>query len=217
MSHQPITRSQTTNNPSLLVLPLGIVQAETHIVNVLLPPPLPLAILPISNINYVAWDARSPLVVPIAPTVWAPIPVSALKAILKFIEDGSRTPFENLQDVVDMCLVHRVTNQNIALRFLVASFRGKALDWYHTLQANTIATWDQLEDPFYERLSNDRDRYSQYHQLEIIKWAPYEAMTDFNARFHITWKRIQIAIRPPTNLAFMLYLKSINTNISMMI
>lgn len=61
--------------------------------------------------------------------------------------------------MVDVCLVHGVADQNVALRLLVASFKGKALDWYYTLEANTIGTWDQLRDPFYEQFSNNGDQY----------------------------------------------------------
>lgn len=107
MNHQPITRSQIANNPGLLVPPLGTVQAGTHIVNV---PPPPLAMLSISNRNYVAWDGRSPLLALVAPVVWAPIPVSALKVIPTFTKDGSRRPFEHLQDVANVCLVHGVSD-----------------------------------------------------------------------------------------------------------
>lgn len=47
--------------------------------------------------------------------------------------------------------------------------------------------------------------------------APQEAMTNFNARFHTTWKRIQTAICSPADLAFMFYLKSLNAKILLMI
>lgn len=129
-----------TKSLGLLVSPLGIVQVATQIVNVPNPPPFMLAMLPSTNKNCVEWDARSPLIVSVAPTILATILVFALKAIPKFTKDGSKTPTRHLQDVADICLVHRITAQNVALRLLVASFRGKALDWYCTLPADTINT-----------------------------------------------------------------------------
>lgn len=70
---------------------------------------------------------------------------------------------------------------------------------------------------FYERFSNDEDRSSLYYQLSVIKRAPQEALTDFNARFHTNWQRIPITIRLTPELEFIFYLKSINSKISMMI
>lgn len=137
--------------------------------------------LPATNRNYVAWDVESPLATPVAPAVWGAILVSAMKDIPKFTRDGSTTPTKHLRDVVNVCLVHEITMQNVALRLLVVSFKGKALDWYQTLSPNTIRTWDELGDSFYERFSNDGDRSSLYYQLSIIRRAPQEALTDFNA------------------------------------
>lgn len=197
--------------------PLGTLQAANQLVTVPFPPLFPLTMLPATNKNYVAWDAGSPLVALVAPAVWGTIPVSALKALPKFTGDNTKTLAEHLQDVADVCLVHGITTQNVALRLLAASFKGKALECYRTLTPNTIRTWDDLGDPFYERFSNDGDRSLLYYQLSVIKQAPQEALTDFNARFHSSWWRIPVTIRPTPELAFMFYLKSINLDISMMI
>lgn len=172
MSHQPVTRSQTASNLGLLVPPFRTVQAANQLVTVPFPPPFPFTMLPAANRNYVAWDAGSPLVAPTAPAVWGAIPVSALKALPKFTRDNTKTPAEHLQDVADVCLVHGITAQNVALRLLAAYFKGKALEWYRTLTPNTIRTWDDLGDPFYERFSNDGDRSSLYYQLSVIRRAP---------------------------------------------
>lgn len=122
MSHRPVTRSQITKNPSLLVSPLGIVQVANQLVTVPLPPPVSLTMLLGANRNYVPWDARSPLVALVAPILWDAISISALKAIPKFIRDGSRTPAKHLQDVVDVCLEHGITTHNVVLRLFVAYF-----------------------------------------------------------------------------------------------
>lgn len=140
MSYQPVTRSQTAGDPSLLVPPLGTVQVANQLVIIPFLPPFPLTMLSATNRNYVAWDIESPLVAPVAPVVWGAIPVSAMKAIPKFTGDSSRMPVEHLQDVADVCLVQGITAQNVALRILATSLKGKALDWYRTLTPNSIRT-----------------------------------------------------------------------------
>lgn len=40
---------------------------------------------------------------------------------------------------------------------------------------------------------------------------------DFNSRFQRTWNRIPISVRPSADHAFLYYLKSLNSDISVMI
>lgn len=55
------------------------------------------------------------------------------------------------------------------------------------------------------------------HQFITIKRAPQEVLTNFNLRFQWTWQRIPLSTRPPTDMAFVFYLKAFNSNISVMI
>lgn len=107
------------------------------------------------------WNSGSPL---IPPVVWGPIPTSTQKEVPKFTREDSNTLGENLQDVANVCIVHNVTEKNVALRLLVASFKGRTLDWYRSLTPNSIADWDQLGDHFFERFSDKADRSSLMQQ-----------------------------------------------------
>lgn len=78
--------------------------------------------------NFVAWNSGSSLIPSTPPTMWDPILANALKALTKFSGEDCRTLVEHLQDVADVCMVHHVIEQNVALRLLVASFIGKVLD-----------------------------------------------------------------------------------------
>lgn len=69
-------------------------------------------------------------------------PNLCLKDLPKFIGEGSKILSDHLQDVVDVCLVHGFTDQNVALRFLATYFQGKELYWLCNLEANAIGTWD---------------------------------------------------------------------------
>lgn len=97
--------------------------------------------------NFVTWNSGSPLIPPIPPVVWGPLPNSTLKVVPKFTRECSKMSGEHLQDVA---IVHNITKQNVALRLLAASFKGRALDWYKFLAPNSITDWDQLADRFFE-------------------------------------------------------------------
>lgn len=142
MSHRPVTRSQSTANLSLLLPTLVAVQAVSG-VGVQIPfqaAHVPMAIQP--QINFVTWDSGSPFITPTPPAQWGAIPTSALKELSKFIGDGSETPGENLQDVVNVCTIHNIIEQNVVLRLLTIPFKGKAQDWYKSIMPNSIGSWD---------------------------------------------------------------------------
>jgi len=99
------------------------------------------------------------------PDTWDAIPANALKALPKFSGEDAKMLGEHLQDVSDVCAVHVITIWNVAIRLLVASFKGKALDWYRSLPPNSISTWDQLGDAFFARFSEKGDKSSPLRSL----------------------------------------------------
>lgn len=133
--------------------------------------------------SFVTWDNGSPLILPTPPVVWGAIPEAALKAVPEFTGECHKTPGEHLKDVATICTIHGITKKNVALRLLIASFKGRALDWFRSLGPKTIGDWDQLGDRFFQRVSDKADRSSLMHQLITIKRAPVEAITDFSMRF----------------------------------
>lgn len=145
------------------------------------------------------------------------IPLAALKGLLEFIREGQVMPFEHIRDVVALCNVHHVTQENVAVRLLVASFKKKALEWFRSLLVGSIRTWDELGDEFTRFFEEKYDHLSLVEKLTTIKRAPQEQMTDFNIRFQKTWNKIPATVRPSTDYAFLYYLKSLNSDISVMI
>lgn len=55
------------------------------------------------------------------------IPMVALKSLPIFTSEDPTTLVEHIRDVASLCGVHHVTQENVALRLLVASLKGKAL------------------------------------------------------------------------------------------
>lgn len=175
MSHRPITRSQTTSNPNLILPPLvNIHSAATS--SSQKPPIFPTVVLiimaKITPRNFVTWNNGIPLIPLIPHVVWGPIPSFGLKIIPKFIRECYKTLEEHLQDIANVCIIHGITKKNIAFRLLMAYFKGRALDLYRSLGPNTIGNWDQLGDYFFQIFFDNPDRSSLMHQLITIKRAP---------------------------------------------
>ena len=81
----------------------------------------------------------------------------------------------------------------------------------------SIDSWDALGDALTRHFEDKSDYLSLVEQLTTIKRAPQEQMMDFNNRFQRTWTRISVSVRPSTDHAFLYFLKSLNSDISVMI
>jgi hypothetical protein len=145
------------------------------------------------------------------------IPLAVLKNLLEYTGEGKTTALEHIRDVATLCYAHHITQDNVAVRLLATSLRGKALQWFRGLNVGSIATWDDLGEALSKYFEDKSDYLSLVEQLTTIKRAPQEQMTDFNMRFQKTWDRIPIQVRPSAEHAFLYYLKSLNSDISVLI
>lgn len=73
--------------------------------------------IPARNQPFVAFNQGSPLNL----TQHDPIPVAALKSLPYFNGEDQTTPMEHIKDVANLCAVHHVTEENVAIRLLAAS------------------------------------------------------------------------------------------------
>lgn len=111
------------------------------------------------------------------------IPVASLRGLPYFTGEDFTTLVEHIRDIATLCSVHNITQENVALRLLVASLKGKALQWFRGLTANSIATWDALGNGLYQHFADKSDNLSLLEQLSTIQRAPHEHLVDFNYQF----------------------------------
>lgn len=131
------------------------------------------------------------------------IPLVSLKSIPDFTGEGKTTAFEHIRDVTTICSIHNITHEDMATKLLVASFKGKALEWFRTLAVGSINSWDRLGDALSKHFEDKSDNLSLVDQLTTIKRDPQEQMTDYNSRFLRTWNRIPATVRPSADHAFL--------------
>lgn len=132
--------------------------------------------------TFVTFNGRSPLV--LAPK--NDIPISALKAIPFFNGETSTSLEEHMQDVSSIYIVFDVIEDNVVVRLLVSSFKGKALQWYRGLPSSSIHNWDELGEKLCKHFEDKSNNLSLMEQQSTIKRAPHEFMADFNYRFQKT-------------------------------
>lgn len=131
------------------------------------------------------------------------IPVSTPKSLPKFTGETSITPLENIQEISNVCNIHGITKDDVIVRLLVSSFKGKALQCYRGLPHNFINNWDELGEILCKHFKDRSDHLSLLEQLTMIKRTPHECMTNFNYRFQKTWDRIPTIVKPLLGNAFL--------------
>ena len=55
------------------------------------------------------------------------IPVAALKSIPEFTGETSISPLEHIQEVANVCNIHGIIEDDVVVRLLTSSLKGKAL------------------------------------------------------------------------------------------
>ena len=66
------------------------------------------------------------------------IPVSALKSIPDFTGETSISPLEHIQEVANVCNIHGITEDDVVVRLLASSLKGKTLQWYRGLTHGSV-------------------------------------------------------------------------------
>lgn len=97
------------------------------------------------------------------------IPLNALKNIPYFIGNTVATQIEHIQDMANICFVHNITEDNVDVKLLATSLKGKELQWYRGLQPNSIKKWDELGERLFEKFEDKSDHLSLVEQLTTIK------------------------------------------------
>ncbi len=72
------------------------------------------------------------------------IPIATLKSIPNFIAEISISPLEHIQEVANVCNIHGIIEDDVVVRLLAPSLKGKALQWYRGLAHGSIIDWDGL-------------------------------------------------------------------------
>ena len=70
--------------------------------------------------------------------------VFALKSISNFISETSISLIEHIQEVSNIHNIHGVVEDDVTIRLLASSLKGKALHWYIVLPHNSIKNRDEL-------------------------------------------------------------------------
>lgn len=151
------------------------------------------------NLQFVPFNQGSPLRIANHNN----IPLVALKGLPSFIGEGHVIAIKHIRDVASLCNVHHVMEKDVALKLLVVSLKGKALDWLKTLPVDSIDTWDLLGERLSKLFEDKFDNLSLVEQLTTIKRAPQEEMSDFNLHFQKTWNKIPIMVRPSVEYDFL--------------
>ena len=145
------------------------------------------------------------------------IPSAALKSLPYFNGENHVSVVEHIKDVATLCGLHQVAHEDVVLKLLVASFKGKELIWFCSLPVNSIATWDELGNAFTSKFEDKSNHLSLVDQLTTIKRCPNEHISNFNFRSQRMWDKIPPSIKPSEDHAFLYYLRAFNSDISVMI
>ena len=71
-----------------------------------------------------------------------------------------------------MCNIYRLSEDDVVVRFLASSLKGKALQRYRGLAHGSITDWDELGEGLCKHFEGKTDHLSLLEQLTTIKKSP---------------------------------------------
>jgi len=67
---------------------------------------------------------------------------NVFKTLPEFDATIEKIAYEHYVDVVDLAKIHNIQHEDIIVRLLAQSFKGKVLDWYRGLANGSVTSWD---------------------------------------------------------------------------
>lgn len=86
--------------------------------------------------------------------------VEALKSLPYFTSETSVSPIEHIQEVSNICNTNGVTKDDVVVRLLGSSLKGKELQWYRGLPHNSIYDWDEFWEGLCKHFEDKSDHLS---------------------------------------------------------
>ena len=134
------------------------------------------------NFPFIVFNVGSPLQIATHHDILSVV----LKSLPLFTSENHVSLVEHIKDIATLCSLHQVVHEDVAMKFLATSFKGKALIWFHSLLVNSITTWDELGTLFINKFEERSDNLTLIEQLTTIKRHLNEHILDFNFHFQRT-------------------------------
>jgi len=94
---------------------------------------------------------------------------NVFKTLPRFEATIEKIAYEHCVDVVNLAKIHNIQHEDVMVRLLAQSFKGKVLDWYRGLTDGSITSWAQLLEPFILEFNEVGDPFSLLTQFTSIK------------------------------------------------
>lgn len=110
---------------------------------------------PAQNI-YPAWENG----VPLALAMLHDIQTNVFKTFPNFDATSEKIAYEHYVDVVGLAKIHNIQHEDVMIRLLAQSFKGKVLEWYRGFANGSITSQVQLAKPFILEFNEVGDPFS---------------------------------------------------------
>ena len=121
--------------------------------------------------------------VPLSLAMLHDISVNIFKTLLEFDATSNKIAYEHYVDVADLAKTHNIQHEDIMVRLLAQSFKGKVLDQYRGFPNGSITSWAQLVEPFILEFNELEGPFSLLTQFTSIKRYEQENIPNCNIKF----------------------------------
>ena len=118
-----------------------------------------------------------------------------------FDSHGPLTAVQHAKKMQDHFETYEIDDNSVRMRIFVQSLTGDVRTWFRSLNANSIATPEDLYQEFTNRWEKKKDPLHILGEYNTIKRGPQETVLEYCARFNNVYNAIPQNLRPPPDLA----------------
>ena len=122
-----------------------------------------------------------------------------------FDKNSSITANQNIVKVTNFIDLEEVDEEDAKMRIIVQIFSGEVKVWFRSLNANSIATSNQLIDAFIARWEVNKNPLKIHSEYNNLKREPNESVKDFTAQFNRLYHSIPNEMKTPPGLDLLHY------------
>jgi hypothetical protein len=143
-----------------------------------------------------------------------PLPTLPQGVLPVFSGDGSIDPKRHLDQFLVVCDIHLIEHDDVMVRVFLQTLTGQAYEWYLSLPAQSISSFDDLENMFLTMYAPPVAYHTLLTQFTQIHLKKGERIKDFNLIFFKTLNQIPEEKQPNAPVIFGCYKNVMPSNVN---
>jgi hypothetical protein len=156
----------------------------------------------------------APLVLPVPLN---DLPENYIKKLPKFTGEGDLTAVEHINFFDQFVDIIGIEHEDVYSRLLVKTFEGQVQNWFRSLPATSILSYDALEDAFLRQWGERKGHLYYLTEFGSLRKKNSETIREFIQRFNKLYNKIPGQVKPSQPVAKVTFAGDFETDFKLLL